>query len=71
MQMMPAAVWSRVFLPSNLLFKHVKINVCGSIIVPIVLYGCQPWSFTLREEPRLWVFENRHSGRYLGLRGWQ
>jgi hypothetical protein len=29
------------------------------IIFPVVLYGCETWSPTLREEHRLWVFENR------------
>jgi hypothetical protein len=27
--------------------------------LPVVLYGCQTWSLTLREEHKLWVFENR------------
>jgi hypothetical protein len=30
-----------------------------TIIVPVVLYGCETWSVTLREEHRLRVFENR------------
>jgi hypothetical protein len=34
-------------------------NVNKSIILPVVLYGCETWSFTLREEHRLRVFENR------------
>jgi hypothetical protein len=29
------------------------------IILPVVLYGCETWSLTLREEHRLRVFENR------------
>ena len=29
------------------------------IILPVVLYGCETWSLTLREERRLRVFENR------------
>jgi hypothetical protein len=29
------------------------------LILPVVLYGCETWSFTLREEHRLRVFENR------------
>jgi hypothetical protein len=32
---------------------------CGHIILPLVLYGCETWSLTLREEHRLRVFENR------------
>jgi hypothetical protein len=30
-----------------------------TIILPVVLYGCETWSLTLREERRLWVSENR------------
>jgi hypothetical protein len=29
------------------------------MILPVVLYGCETWSVTLREQHRLWVFENR------------
>jgi hypothetical protein len=34
-------------------------DVMCSIILPVVLYGCETWSLTLREERRLRVFENR------------
>ena len=34
--------------------------------MPVVLYGCATWSFTLREERRLRVFENRLLRRILG-----
>jgi len=37
-----------------------------SIILPIVLYWCESWSFTLREERRLRVFENRVLRRLFG-----
>jgi hypothetical protein len=37
----------------------VKIKIYKIIILPVVLYGCETWSFTLREEHRLRVFENR------------
>jgi hypothetical protein len=37
-----------------------------SIILPVVLYGCETWSLTLREEHRLRVFENRLLGRIFG-----
>jgi hypothetical protein len=36
------------------------------IILPVVLYGCETWSLTLREEHRLRVFENRVLGRIFG-----
>jgi len=55
-------------LSSSLLFKYVKIKIHRTIILPIVLYGCETWSLTLREECRLRVFENRVL-RYLVLRG--
>jgi hypothetical protein len=42
-----------------LLSKNTKIRVYRTIILPVVLYGCETWSLTLREEKRLGVFENR------------
>jgi hypothetical protein len=46
-------------LSSRLLFKNLKIKIYRTIILPVVLYGCETWSLTLREEGRLRVFENR------------
>ena len=49
----------------------LKVNTYKTIILPVVLYGCETWSLTLREEHRLRVFENKvgpYLGRYLGLR---
>ena len=46
-------------LSSSLLSKNLKINIYRTIILPVVLYGCETWSLTLREERRLRVFENR------------
>ena len=40
-------------LSSSLLSKKLKINVYRTIILPVVLYGCETWSLTLREERRL------------------
>jgi hypothetical protein len=42
-----------------LLSKNIKIKIYRSITVPVVLYGCETWSLTLREECRPRVFENR------------
>jgi len=42
-----------------LLSKNIKIKIYRTIILSIVLYGCETWSLTLREERRLTVFENR------------
>jgi hypothetical protein len=53
-------------LSSSLLSKNTKIKIYRTIILPVVLYGCETWSFTLREEHRLRVFENRVLGRIFG-----
>ena len=46
-------------LSSRLLSKNLKIKIYKTIILPVVLYGCETWWLTLREERRLRVFENR------------
>jgi hypothetical protein len=46
-------------LSSRLLSKNLKIRIYKTIILPVVLYGCETWSPTLREQHRLKVFENR------------
>ena len=46
-------------LSSILLSKTLKIKIYRPIILPVVLYWCENWSLTLREEHRLRVFENR------------
>jgi hypothetical protein len=53
-------------LSSRLLSKNVKIRIYKPIILPVVLYGCETWSPTLREEHKLWVFENRVLRRIFG-----
>ena len=40
-------------LSSSLLFKNLKIKIYRTIILPVVLYGCETWSFTSREERSL------------------
>jgi hypothetical protein len=40
-----------------LLSKNIKIKTYSTTVLPVVLYGCATWSFTLREERRLSVFE--------------
>jgi hypothetical protein len=42
-----------------LLSKNLQIKIYRSLILPVVLYGCETWSLTLREEHRLRVCENR------------
>ena len=44
-------------LSSHLLSKKLKLNTYKIIILPVVLYGCETWSLTLREEHRVRVFE--------------
>jgi len=46
-------------LSSSLLFKNIKFIIYRTVILPVVLYGFETWSFTLREKRRLRVFENR------------
>jgi len=53
---------------SSLLYKNIKINIYRTIILPLVLYGSETLSFTLREEHRLRVFENRVLRRIFGLK---
>ena len=48
------------------LSKNLKIKIYKTIILPVVLYGCEAWHITLREERRLRVFENRVLGLIFG-----
>jgi hypothetical protein len=49
-----------------LLSKNIKIRIYRTIILPVVLYGRETWSLTLREEHRLKMFENRVLRRIFG-----
>jgi hypothetical protein len=53
-------------LSSHLLSRNIKIRINKIIIFPVVLYGCEIWCLTLREEHRLRVFENRVLRRIFG-----
>ena len=55
-----------LLLSSRLLSKKLKIKIYKIIILPVVLYGCETWSLTIREECRLRVFENRILRRIFG-----
>jgi hypothetical protein len=59
--LLPFGAESSVFclLSSSLLSKNIKIKIHSTINMSIVLYGCETWSLTLREERRLRVFEKR------------
>jgi hypothetical protein len=53
-------------LSSRLLSRDVEVKIYKTKILPVVLYGCETWSLTLREEHRLRVFENRVLRRIFG-----
>jgi len=55
-------------LSSRSLFKNLKIKIYRTIILPVVLYGRETWSLTLREERKLRVFENTVLRRIFGPR---
>jgi hypothetical protein len=56
-------------LSSRLLSRNVKVKIYKTIILPVVLYGCETLPLTLREEHRLRVFENRVLRRIFGPKG--
>jgi hypothetical protein len=62
----------RVFMPPIIfrvfISKNTKIKIYRTIILPVVLYVCETWSLTLREEQRLRMFENRVPRRIFGLK---
>jgi hypothetical protein len=55
-------------LSSHLLSTNIKIRIHKTVIFPVVLYGCETWSLTLREEHRLKVFKTRVRWRIFGLK---
>jgi len=55
-------------LSSRLLSKNLKIKIYRTIILPVVLYGCETLLLTLREERKLRVFENMVLRRIFGTR---
>jgi hypothetical protein len=44
---------------SSLLSKNIRIKITKTIIFLLVVYGCETWSLTMREERRLRAIENR------------
>jgi hypothetical protein len=50
------------------LSRNVKVKLYKTIILPVVLYGCETWSLALREEHRLCVFENSVLRRIFGTK---
>jgi hypothetical protein len=55
-------------LSSRLLSRNLKVKIYKTIILPVVLYGCEILSLTLREGHRLSMFENRVLRRIFGAR---
>ncbi|KAJ4448789.1 hypothetical protein ANN_00180 [Periplaneta americana] len=55
-------------LPSSLLSKNLKVRIYKTVILPVVLYGCETWTLTLREEHRLRVFENKVLRKIFGAK---
>ncbi|KAJ4431300.1 hypothetical protein ANN_19897 [Periplaneta americana] len=53
---------------SSLLSKKLKIVIYKTVILPVVLYGCETWTLTLREEQRLRVFENKVLRKIFGAK---
>ena len=51
---------------SSLLSKNLKVNIYRTLILHVVLYGCETWSLTLREEYWLRVFKSRVLRRIFG-----
>jgi hypothetical protein len=56
---MHATIQSRTFCPLACCKKNVKVRIYKTIILPVVLCGCETWSLTVGEEHKLGVFENK------------
>jgi hypothetical protein len=56
----------QTLLSSRLFSKNLKIKICKTIILPVVLHGCETWSLRSREGCRLRVFENNILRRIFG-----
>ncbi|KAJ4446800.1 hypothetical protein ANN_13498 [Periplaneta americana] len=53
---------------TNLLPKNLKVRIYKTVILPVVLHGCETWTHTLREEQRLRVFENKVLRKIFGAK---
>jgi hypothetical protein len=51
-----------------LVSKNIKIRIHKTVILPVILHGCETWSLILEEENRLRVSENRGLRRIFGLK---
>jgi hypothetical protein len=66
---MLAIIQFKIFCLPVLYQKNLKIKIYRTVILPVVLYGCEIWSLTLGKEHRLRVFENRVLRKIFGLKG--
>ncbi|KAJ4428274.1 hypothetical protein ANN_24291 [Periplaneta americana] len=55
-------------LSSSLLSKNLKVRIYKTVILPVLLYGCETWTLTLREEHRFRVFENKMLRKIFGAK---
>ncbi|KAJ4449913.1 hypothetical protein ANN_01320 [Periplaneta americana] len=53
---------------TSLLSKNLKVKIYKTVILPVVLYGCETWALTFREEQRLRVFENKVLRKIFGAK---
>ena len=51
-------IWCRIWF-FQFIIKNIKVKIYRAIILPVVVYGYETWSLTLKEDCRLKVFENR------------
>jgi hypothetical protein len=59
-------IQSKIFLSSSLISKNLKIKTYKTVILPVVLYGCETCFLAFGEEHRLRVFENRMLRKIFG-----
>jgi hypothetical protein len=57
-------------LASRLLSRNVKVRIYKTIILLVVIYGCETWSLTVREEHNLWVLEQVVEENIWTKEGW-
>ena len=57
---------SRMWKSSNISFR-VKHRLYQSLVVPIILYGCETWTITARNEKKIAAFETKQFRKLLGI----
>ena len=51
---------------SRFLYKYIKIEICRTAMLPVILYGCGTSSLTLKEQSKLKVLHNKVLERIFG-----